>query len=272
MVVGLLVALSAVACGGDGAPDAAGSSRTAPATTGTPAGNSSPDDDGLARVLIAGDSVLAEAAGPLVFALEATGGARADFTLGPHLPRDEPDIAVWQAALDRTRPDLVVVSVGHWEYLTVLGDFAAGRLLEPGSYPAEVLEPFVDLVTAQGARVLWVGPAVISDADEAEFVADLEADFRTLAGQRPEVDFVDADTWVAPEGFTATLPGPDGDPVQVRRADGIHLCPTGQVLLARGLLDQVAQRLDLTPEPGWADAWSAGREPEPGGCAPGYRA
>jgi len=215
--------------------------------------------------------VLEEAAGPLAFAVEATGGADAEFSLGPDLPRDEADVALWRSAIERTDPDLVVVSVGHWEYLSVLGDFAEGELLEPGSYPEEVLDPFVDLLTAGGARILWVGPAVIADPDEAEFVDGLEEDFRALAERRPEVDFVDADTWVAPDGFTETLPGPDGDPVQVRRADGIHLCPEGQVLLAQGLLDEVSERLELTPDAGWAEDWRAGQEPEPGGCASDYQ-
>ncbi len=161
--------------------------------------------------------------------------------------------------------------MGHWEYLSVLGGFAEGDLLEPGSYAAEVLEPFADLVTAEGAEVLWVGPAVIEDTEEAEVVTGLEVDFRALARQRPDVDFVDADTWVAPDGFTETLPGPDGEPVPVRRADGIHLCPDGQILLAQGLLGEVAERLELTPDPGWADDWAAAQEPEPGGCAPGYQ-
>jgi hypothetical protein len=223
------------------------------------------------RVLIAGDSVLEEAAGPLAFAIAATGQARAEFSLGPDLPRDEPDWALWRSALERSDPDLIVVSVGHWEYLSVLGDFAEGELLEPGSYLAEVLDPFVDLITATGARVLWVGPAVIADPDEAEFVDGLEEDFRALAERRPEVDFVDADTWVAPDGFAETLAGPDGQPVRVRRADGIHLCPAGQVLLAEGLLEEVAARLDLTPDPAWAEAWIADQDPEPGGCAPDYQ-
>ncbi len=226
----------------------------------------------LPRVLIVGDSVLQEAAGPLAFAIEATGQARAEFSLGPDLPRDEADIAVWQSALERTDPDLVVVSVGHWEYLSVLGDFAEGELFEPGSYAEGVVEPFADLITSTDARVLWVGPAVIADAEETEFVNGLEQDFRALARQRSDVAFVDADTWVAPEGFTETLPGPDGEPVPVRRADGIHLCPEGQILLAEGLLDEVAAELGLTPVAGWADDWRAGQPPEPGGCAPDYAA
>jgi hypothetical protein len=93
-----------------------------------------------------------------------------------------------------------------------------------------------------------------------------------LAEARPEIDFVDADTWVAPDGFSPTLPGPDGEPVLVRRADGIHLCPAGQVFLADGLLAEVADRLALTPDPAWAADWEASQTPEPGGCAPDYQA
>ena len=266
----LLVGLTAVACGDDGAPDA-DAPVTTPSTTTVPVTTISPDADELPSVLIAGDSVLQEAAGPLAFAIDATGQAHAEFALGPDLPRDEADRALWQSALERTDPDLIVVSVGHWEYLSVLGDFAEGELLEPGSYPDEVIDPFVDLVTATGARVLWVGPAVIADPDEAEFVDGLEEDFRALAERRSEVDFVDADTWVAPDGFQETWPGPGGEPVLVRRADGIHLCPEGQVLLAEGLLGEVSERLGLTPAAAWAEDWRAGQEPEPGGCAPGYQ-
>ena len=260
-----------VACG-DGQASTV-SPTTAPPTTATtvpPSTTTDPGDD-LPRVLIAGDSVLAEAARPLASAIEATGGAHASFVLGPDLPRDAADEAVWRAALEDHRPDLVVVSVGHWEYLEVLGDFAEGDRLEPGSYASEVLDPFVDLVTEDGARVLWVGPLVIDDAGEADFVDALQEDFEALAERRDEVEFVDADTWVAPDGFTTTLPGPDGAPVPVRRADGIHLCPEGQILLAEGLLGVIADDLELTTSPMWADEWRAEQAPEPGGCAPDYQ-
>lgn len=245
---------------------------TSPSTTTTVVATPTTDPaDDQPAVLIAGDSVLAEAAGPLAYGIEATGAAEAAFALGPDLPRDAADQAVWRAALDAHQPDLVVVSVGHWEYLEVLGDFAAGELLEPGSYADEILDPFADLLTENGARVLWVGPLVIDDAEEAEFVDGLQQDFHALADRRDDVDFVDADTWVAPEGFSATLPRPDGEAVPVRRADGIHLCPEGQILLAQGLLEVVAAELDLRPSPSWADDWRTEQEPEPGGCAPDYQ-
>lgn len=264
-------ALLLAACGeDDGAVPAATSPAPVPSTAVEPTTTVAPSVPGRPRVLIMGDSVMAEAARPLVAALAAA-GADASFVLGPDLPRDEADAVVWRAALDRAEPDVVVVSVGHWEYLEVLGDFAEGDLLEPGTYASGILEPFADLLTADGARVLWVGPAVIEDADETEFVSGLQRDFEALAEARTDVDFVDADTWVAPEGFTPTLPGPDGEPVQVRRADGIHLCPEGQVLLAEGLLEVISADLGLTPDPGWHAAWRASTEPEPGGCAPDYQ-
>ncbi len=262
-------ALLLVGCGADdGDTAAAGPTSTAPPATSAPAPTTAVD---VPRVLIAGDSVMEEAAGALTYAIEATSGAHAAFALGPDLPRDAADIAVWQAALDEHRPDLVVVSVGHWEYLEVLGDFAEGDRLAPGTYASEILDPFADLVTADGARLLWVGPLVIDDPDESEFVDGLQRDFEALAERRDDVDFVDADTWVAPDGFRATLPGPDGQPVPIRRADGIHLCPEGQVLLAEGLLSVIADELELTPSPTWADEWRAEQPTEPGGCAPDYQ-
>ncbi|MET1040906.1 MAG: hypothetical protein ABWZ90_07715, partial [Acidimicrobiales bacterium] len=110
------------ACGDDG--DAAAPPTSTPITTTVVASTTTDPADDQPAVLIAGDSVLAEAAGPLAYAIEATGAAQAAFALGPDLPRDAADQAVWRAALDAHRPDLVVVSVGHWEYLEVLGDFA----------------------------------------------------------------------------------------------------------------------------------------------------
>ena len=232
-------ALLLVGCGADdGDPAAAGPTSTAPPATSAPAPTTAVDD--VPRVLIAGDSVMEEAADALTYAIEATGGAHASFALGPDLPRDA-------------------------------GDFAEGDLLEPGTYSSEILDPFADLVTTAGAHLLWVGPLAIEDADEAEFVDGLQRDFEALAERRDDVDFVDADTWVAPNGFRTTLPGPDGHPVPIRRADGIHLCPEGQVLLAEGLLRVIADELKLTPSPTWADEWRAEQPPEPGGCAPDYQ-
>ncbi len=226
--------------------------------------------DGKPFVLVAGDSVLDEVADPLVFALEGSGEAHAAWFAGASLPHDDAQARLWQATIERYDPDLVVLQVGHWERLEVLGDFAEQRLLEAGEYRDEVLDPTIDLLTAEGARVLWVAPLVIRDEEESEFTRSLAEDFRAVADDRDDVDYVESDSWVAPDGFVRRLPGPDGRPVQVRRADGIHLCPEGQLLIAQGLLDTFAADLDITPAPDWQDAWRAQLPPEPNGCAESF--
>ena len=87
-------------------------------------------------------------------------------------------------------------------------------------------EPLILLHGGLGSGEMF-GPVIPALAERHQVIA---VDLRV----------VDADTWVAPEGFSATLPRPDGEAVPVRRADGIHLCPEGQILLAQGLLEVVA--------------------------------
>jgi hypothetical protein len=226
--------------------------------------------DGKPFVLVAGDSVLDEAADPLVYAIEASGDAHAAFFLGASLPHDDAQARLWRATIERYDPDLVVLQVGHWERLEVLGDFAERRRLEPGEYRDEIVDPVIDLLTEEGGRVLWVGPLLIRDQEESEFTRGLAEDFQAVAEDRDDVDYVEADPWVAPDGFVRRLPGPDGRPVQVRRADGIHLCPEGQLLVAAGMLDVFAADLGITPAADWQDAWRAQHPPEPNGCAESY--
>jgi hypothetical protein len=241
------------ACAGNGTPEA----------TGRP-------DDSKPFVLFLGDSVMEEASDSLLYAVEASGDAHAAFALGANLPHDDSETAAWRTAVERYDPDLVVLLVGHWERLQVLGDFAAGRLLESGDYQAEIVDPALDLLTDQGARVLWVGPIALEDREESDFLTALEADFRAAADDRDDVDFVDGDQWVAPDGFERTRSGADGRPVQIRRADGAHLCPEGQLLLAAGLLDRFGPDLGITPPAGWQDDWRTQLPLEPGGCAESY--
>jgi len=261
--------LLAVACGDDGGATAS-PTPPEPSTT-VPAGPTSLDDpdDGRPRVLIAGDSVLAEAARPLAHALETTGAAHAGFLLAPKLPRTPSEAALWATAVEGYDPDVVVLSIGHWESQALLGDFARGDYLEPGRYRRDLVDPAVATLTAGGAEVLWVGPTAIRDPEETALVGRLEEDYRAVAAERDDVAFADGDTWVAPDGYTDTLPGPDGTPVAVRRADGIHLCPDGQVLMAQGLLGALAPTIGPV-DPGWVRTWEATRPSEPGGCAPDY--
>lgn len=70
-------------------------------------------------------------------------------------------------------------------------------------------------------------------------------------------------------GYTDFLPGPDGAPRRVRKADGVHFCPAGAARLASAVIRDAARRWQLTPRPDWeAAAWRAdGRYAPDKGCA-----
>lgn len=178
-------------------------------------------------VLILGDSVTAELAQPL----EAALGDGAGFLLQPHLPRTPGETELLRQAIAERDPEVIVFQVGHWERLKVLGDFAAGELLEPGTYRAGLVDPTLALLRENGARVVWVSPIPIEDAEESAFVADLAEDFEAAATSTEGVEWLDVRPAITPDGYTAML---DGE--QVRRDDGIHLCPAGQLIVAEEIL------------------------------------
>jgi hypothetical protein len=232
-VLAVVVALLALTACGDDAPEAA----PTPTTTAAPA---EPVD-----VLVLGDSVTAEVAQPL----EAALGDRVDFRLQANLPRTPGEQAVLRRMIDEVDPEVIVVQVGHWERLKLLGDFAAGRFLEPGTYRPELVDPTLALLEESGAHVVWLSPIPIEDAEESDFVQGLGADFQASVDAATDAEWLDVRPAITPDGFAEELDG-----VRVRRSDGIHLCPAGQVLVAGAVLERL-QVIDptLTPAAGWDD-------------------
>ncbi len=258
MLLALAVLLVAVlaGCGDDDPPSAApadGAEEEEP-ITGT-------------RVVLVGDSIMRELADSLTYGVEAGGEDGATFVLGPTLPRTAGDLAIWRSFLEEHDPDVVVLQVGHWERLRVLGDFATGDLLVEGSYREEIVDPALDLLEESGTRLVWVSPIPVSDPEEAEFVESLADDWRAAVEARSDGEWLDVSPVIAPDGFVAELPGPDGTPVPVRRSDGIHMCPEGQRRVAAAVVDDLRPLLTAPPPEDWDTTWVDGID-EPGGCAP----
>jgi hypothetical protein len=232
-VLAVVVALLAlVACGDDDPSTAPTTTTTTPATTTTAA--EEPVD-----VLVLGDSVTAEVAQALTAAL----GERSTFLLQPHLPRTPGEQAVLRRQIEERDPEVIVFQVGHWERLKLLGDFAAGRFLEEGTYRPELVDPTLALLEESGAHVVWLSPIPIRDAEESAFVQTLADDFRAAVDAGTDAEWLDVRPSITPDGFTEVL---DGE--QVRRSDGIHLCPVGQVLVAGAVLTRL-QEIDGTLAP-----------------------
>ena len=166
---------------------------------------------------------------------------------------------LWPALVTETRPDVVLVMVGPWDVRTLDVD---GHPLAPGIpgwwqwYEPQVFDA-VRLLTAGGARLLWVG---------APFLADPDTDARidALDEELQEVTTAAAQTWI--DGATA-LAGPDGGYaeavpafagtlVRLRKPDGVHLCPDGAVRVAEPVAAAIAAEWQVTPGPGWeAGPW-----------------
>ncbi len=257
----LVLALAVTACGddGDGTGSAAAGTNppTTPApTTSVPPGGRQPTPDDPLRVTFAGDSVMSELAPAMIEALEATGETEARFVLAPSLARSGAELVIWNQELQAHDPDLVVLLVGLWED-RVVGD---GAYAAPGwarQYKAEVLDPFLDLVTSEGAKVLWVGMPAVRDDDATTRFATLNGAFAAAAEARDDVDYLPGGNFVsAPEGgYTDVGPAPvTGAPVRWRRIDGHHLCPDGAVAIAEPVLAAINEQWNV----GVGYAWQQG--------------
>lgn len=265
------------------------------------AGRSLPDDQVVAvaaptttippepvHVVLAGDSVMAGLVPAIEAAVEPTGGATVDFVLTPAILRDPSIRFSWSQELERLSPDLVVMFVGTWEDRAVRlpddaststsGSPVTGSSVDPASagwadeYRREVVDPWLELITGGGARVLWIGAPPVADPERAAFFEELNAVFSRLPDDWSQVAYLDPTEALGPpgDGFADVVVLPDGTPVRLRQVDGLHLCPSGAQLLAELVVTELRAQAGVAAADGWQDgAW---RE-DPGlypaaGCPP----
>lgn len=252
--------------------DAAPTTSTLPATTtsSVPPGGRQPTATDKLRVFLAGDSVMGGLAPAVATALNEGRESDVTFELAPSIVRDTGSRVLWQRRLEEEAPDLVVMLIGTWEK----GDpnFNPGDPGWAARYQAEVLDPFANMITDAGARILWIGmPAVPDDSHTLQFVA-LNAQFEALADRNDAVDYIEGGTYLnGPDGgWTDVLLRADGTPERVRRLDGLHLCPGGAERLAIPVIEYVQQQWNVQVGFNWQNApW---REPptldKPEECPP----
>lgn len=275
--VGLAVALLGAGCQDDEAGSARPSSTTSSSPARVPRGRTLTVADPL-RVLVVGDSVMFDAAPAIEAALHSGGTARVttQAVLGSGLAKGNWDWRrEWPALVERTDAEAAVVLAGAWDLLTE----EPGPSPPPGTpawvvfYRPLLLEA-LDLLTAGGAHVYWVGMPWVGEDAHRQSIATLNRLLEELAAARADVTFVDGAAVLAGPGgsFTVTLPGDDGQPVRVRKADGVHLCPAGAARLADAIVTAVTAAWPLRLQPGWEDGswrdderyrWERG-----GGCPP----
>ncbi len=258
----LSLAVLAGACSGSGADEAQGNNEgttttTVPATTtSAPPGGRQPTPEDPLRVTFAGDSVMAEFAPALIDALESSGSTVGRFVLSPSIARDGSTTLIWQQELAEQDPDLIIQMVGFWED-QVVGETASDQPGWAQRYRAQVVEPFLDLVTAEGAKVLWIGMAAVDEPTVTERFARLNSVYAQVAEDREDTDYLAAGEYLSgPDGgYAEIITSPiTGQPIRLRRIDGLHLCPEGVATLGAPVLDRIAEQWNVTGAFGWQDA------------------
>ena len=164
------------------------------------------------------------------------------FRAGTGLSR--PDTFDWMQQypqmLGESKPDAIIVAIGANDGQSFVQD---GKVLEFGSDAwiaayRERLNQFLDLLTKDGAQVIWVGlpPMRIAKYDARISLVNRLA-YDTVS-QREHVTWWNAGTLIAdPQGqFREYAQRPDGSSMRLRAGDGIHLSEEGAGLLAPPLL------------------------------------
>jgi hypothetical protein len=209
--------------------------------------------DPAGSVLLLGDSTMADASPALRAMFEAT-GARVEVAAGagfgltglgisalPSEFREE-----WARMVRDEEPDLAVVMLGFWDQAFIEREGVSAY--------AAVVEETVDILTADGARVLWL--SVPPGGPHPEWYQD--GAFETVAATRPGQVFY-ADIEGSQRGPAGDHPvayvAADGTKRHLRKADGWHFCQDGAEQVAR-FVNEVAVVHGLTvPAP---DGWQQG--------------
>lgn len=237
-LVALLAAVALAVSAGCDPDEPASTATTAPpeptSTAPTTTTTAPPPKPG--RIIVAGDSVIFDAA-PALGSLLGAERAEVVGLVAPALTR--PAMRALLASRAAEAPtDLVVVMVGIWEraYLSPTG----AALGDPGweeAYVTEVLEPVRGSLAGTGAHLLLLRPPPMRDTRTEQDLTALGAIWQRYAATHPDtVTYADTAGWFDGPGFKDLLPDPmTGELARARRVDGTHLCETGARRLAAGI-------------------------------------
>lgn len=247
------------AAGVDG-PDAAASPTSATTASPTPTPSPTPTERVVSasdplRVYVAGDSMVGQF-GPAMQNLgEDTGvvttEVRYEFSSG--LTR--PDFIDWpkeMVKVGRTLdPDVIVFFIGGNDPQPLKLDDV---VYEPGDGPwveeyRSRVRSFMQQLVDDGRHVYWVGMPIARDADYSARMAMLNEIYASEAEPHDTVTFVPSwDLFAGPDGrFSEYLPNDEGEVVDMRLNDGIHLTTAGAYRIARVVFASIASDFELPP-------------------------
>jgi hypothetical protein len=198
-------------------------------------------------VVLMGDSLMFEAAPAVAHDLHPEGysvNASAAVEGAGLLDTQMDWLVKGQQLVEKYNPSVVVVEyVGNYAYF---GGVPGISVYTPAFYTdwAAKAQRLEDILSSRGATVYWViGPPVGVAIPEKGIVA-LDRIYRqlhaphTASGRPPLIDVTPAMSGGTGK-YREYLPGPNGSPLQVRQADGVHFTTYGASLFARAVADAV---------------------------------
>lgn len=193
------------------------------------------------RVYVGGDSMVGQFGPMLENLAEGTDLAEVEVRYEFVSGLTRPDFLDWNEVLAEATvtydPEVLVLFFGGNDAQDIR---IAGRWEPFGTdawlseYRARVAR-VMDAMEAGGRQVWWIGMPIVSSESFRQKLLLLNEIYRSEAESRSHVHYID--TWIpfsGPDGsYAEFLPNADGDVVDMRLNDGVHLTTAGGIKLAR---------------------------------------
>ena len=164
------------------------------------------------------------------------------FRSGTGLSR--PDVFDWMneypAMLGADKPDTVIVAIGANDGQNFIED---GKVLDFGSDAwtqayEQRLTRFLDLLTRDGAQVIWMGLPPMRLAKYNQRMMEINRIAYRVVSRNPHASWWNTSPYIADAGgqYREYAQTPDGGTLRIRAGDGIHLSDEGAGLLTPTLL------------------------------------
>jgi len=277
--VTLACALIAGACTTDG---------TRPGSTDAPDGTGGPGPavdltrgepleagaEGTFSIVMSGDSVMNGLYPAVEAALERSEpfGVEVDWLLTAGIA-DAPEAQLlWRNTIAERDPDVSIFLMGWWENIRLRGGNLSISTQDedwPQLYLDQVAIPWRELVTSGGGDLIWMTmPPVVAPERNPE-LEEFNAAWRPIADQGSTVVFETAPGLTNDTGRYLEQSLVDGELLQIRNPDGLHMCQDGAIALAEELLGLLRERYGLIAVPGWQTGeWQSHSAYPPDECNP----
>lgn len=210
-----------------------------------------------AQIVLAGDSMMAVGLAPVLRrSLSAGGGVQVikAYRSGTGLAR--PEVFDWlqhyPVMLGETQPAVVICSLGANDGQNVQSGkqvLAFGSAAWDEFYRAR-LTAYLDLLTRNQTRVLWVGMPAMRAPSFARKMQHMNALVQDVLTNYPSVTWLDPNPVLSSESqnFTQFRSNERGKLIKLRADDGIHMTDEGAAFLLPGIRAWLEQQQILRPD------------------------